>query len=368
MTEIARDYRSALALITAHPDGRFSVTKDGAIQHERNWALLPFGQKARKTEQLQRDAQVGTRLMEMYSQALVEGAPGTVDPVSLDVAARFIQACEAQRQHAGAAAAAGGAAAAGPALHTRTPSAPQAWAMSQLGVNATDNRGRVKEALRQRGLRPNDLIDQVKYAKSICNSRSPAQLTAFNAACMGGGDVGFRVIYEHPECLDEATELAARDAIYAQHAAPLIDSILSRMMDQKESWMQEKLRADPDFDQAELELLWTSRVSSTTAGVQSHADLSRVRSLSSGDTLKQLSRFVEEARFFGLTADQAMGAIRIWMGDSTEPLSTEWERNPAKAPDVNELSTLFMLLDQESVPLTDAQANAILKYLPPAST
>lgn len=370
MTEFARDYRSAIALISAHPDGRFSVTKDGAIQHERNWALLPFGQKARKAEQLQRDAQVGARLLEMYGQARNEGIPGLIDPASQEVAARFIQACEALRQGAGASAALPGLGVgqAGPALNARTPSTPQAWAMSQLGQSASDNRSRVKGALRQHGLSANDLIDQVKYTKSICGSRSAALLKAFNAVCMGGGDVGFRVFYEHPECLDEAIDLATREAMYAQHAKPLIDGVLSRVTDQKEAWMQDKRRADPDFVQAELEMLWASRVSSTTVGVQSHAELSRVRSLSSGDTLQQLSRFVEEARFFGLTADQAMGAIRIWMGDSEVPLSAHWEQHPARAPDINELRTLLMLLDRDDVPLTDAQANAIVKYLPPPST
>jgi len=58
----------------------------------------------------------------------------------------------------------------------------------------------------------------------------------------------------------------------------------------------------------------------------------------------------------------------VCLDEAAEPLATEWERNPDKVPDVNELRPLFMLLDQESVPLTDAQANAILKYLPPAST
>lgn len=370
MTEFARDYRSAIALISAHPDGRFSVTKDGAIQHERNWALFPFGQKARKAEQPQRDAQVGARLLEMYGQARNEGIPGVPDPASQEVAVRFIQACEALRQGAGASAAVPGAGVgeAGPALNARTPSTPQAWAMSQLGQSAPDNRSRVEGALRQHGLSANDLIDQVKYTKSICGSRSPALLSAFNAACMGGGDIGFRVFYEHPECLDETTDFSTREAIYAQHAKPLIESTLSRMMGQKESWMQDKRRVDPDFDQAELEMLWTSRVNSTTAGVESHAELSRVRNLSSGDTLPQLGRFIEESRFFGLTADQAMSAIRVLMGDSKEPLSAQWDQHPAAAPDVNELRTLLMLLDRDEVPLTDAQANAIVKYLPPAST
>lgn len=54
----------------------------------------------------------------------------------------------------------------------------------------------------------------------------------------------------------------------------------------------------------------------------------------------------------------------VCLDEATEPLATELDRNPDKAPDVNELRPLFMLLDQESVPLTDA----ILKYLPPAST
>ena len=363
MADIARDYGAAIALLQSHPQGHFVADASGGIK--RQSAVEHFFRQ-RGVAQRQVDAEIGRNLIALYEKALVGAGNGgsPTDPRQLQVAARFINAYNAQRNQPSAP-----ASGVGSPLTQRKPSVPQSTSAGQPALAVDPGTARlqaVTASLATRGLAADTYVAYVRNLSELAAGFSPAELSAFNGFGLGLGNVVFRTFYEHPECGAAEVDAATRQARYAEHSGEQIARAKQQAVDGKEAWIAQQLANNPSAQRAELEDDWDMALPLRLLVFDTDKSIDG-RIKSNGDHTLALGRYVARARELGLTTEQAMTPIRLWKGLGDKPLQEEWQSGRVEAPELDELSAIAALV-QQGIPLTERQANLVNHYLPPLSS
>lgn len=356
MSNIARDYQSAVALISASPNAHFTVHADGGISKESRIKAF-FGH--RDVEHRKMDAKVGEALVTMYEQARTQaaGAQALVEPHQLEVVARFIRAYDQARAAAGHA----DQAATEGVFGGRSPSIP-AQGPTDAG---SKHRLALQKILAANGLRPAGMVDYVQRLQQAASGFSPEALHRFNRFALGGGNTIFRVLFNHPECTDPSVSAEERHTRYKACARPHIEATKAELMRGKDAFLQ--LRMDQEFTAEEAQAYWEEYVLSINATMELNATLDYQLD-NIGDCLVELGAYIAAAKQNGLTQDQAMTPIRLWMSaGKTDTLDAIWQANPDLAPPLAELGLVARLIEQE-IPLSNNQALLAMDYFPGASS
>ena len=375
MPETARDYRHAIRLIESNPAVNFRVTNDGGIQRDSSKHFPMLG--GRKVEQLRRDAEVGKALIKLYGQAVTSdsAAPGEAPPINprqLAVVERFMAAYD-QIYGGPAGGGQGRSASQAPGLLSRTPSIGGASDLSATALvdsndPGTRNLQKVQSALEQNGLKASSFVDHVKTLYRVVEGRLCSDLEAFNAHTLGGGNVIFRALYDRPQFLKPVSSEATvdyLDEVFAQTKRGFVAKARRQIEDTKDLWIAEHLVPGTDFE--ELEQNWQDMLPIRVRALEAGGSLSDIRAKLGPQACAALSDYISDCHAEGLKVDHAMTPIRIWMGPQAQTVERAVQLNPNLLPDMRELRVLCQLVEQ-GMPLTDLQANALLKYMPPPSS
>ncbi|NBO77352.1 MAG: hypothetical protein EBV28_10250 [Betaproteobacteria bacterium] len=346
MPETARDYRHAIRLIETNLAVNFRVTNDGGIQRDTSKHFPMLG--GRKVEQLRRDAEVGKALIKLYGQAVTSGSSAQgqaplINPRQLAVVERFMAAYD---QIYGGPADGGQvrSASQAPGLLSRTPSIGVASDLSAAALVDSNDLYRVVEG-------------------RLCSD-----LEAFNAHTLGGGNVIFRALYDRTQFLKPVSSEATvdyLDDVFAQTKRGFVAKARRQIEDTKDLWIAEHLVPGTDFE--ELEQNWQDMLPIRVRALEAGGSLSDIRAKLGPKTCAALSDYISDCHAEGLKVDHAMTPIRIWMGPQAQTVERAVQLNPNLLPDMDELQVLCQLVEQ-GMPLTDLQANALLKYMPPPSS
>lgn len=357
MTAIARDYASAVSLIAANPKAHFSVDADGAI-HQESRIKTFFGH--RDVTQQKMDTAVGEALLQMYETALSHPTEGSttlalVAPRQLDVVARFIRAYDQSRASA---------------QHTRQkPLAPLTGRSVTVTLHEPTDAGSkhlqsFQKVLSANGMAPGDMVDHVQRLQKTAAGFSPAALKAFNDFSLGGGNLIFRVLFNHPECTDPALSTEERHARYQICAKPYVEAAKAKLAQSEGAFVQARIAegSSPEDAQSDWDLKWASTSMMLDINGNLHHQLS-----SGADCLADLGRYIAEAKNQSLTEDQAMTPIRVWMDGNPETLESIWQAKPDEVPALAEIALVARLIEK-GIPLSDEQAQMAMQYFPPKSS
>lgn len=351
MSAVARDYASAVALITAHPNAHFRVDADGAIRKESAIKAF-FGHRDVMHQQM--DVAVGEALLQMYDSAMAQPAEARgglelIAPRQLDVVARFITAYD--RFHA--------------AQQTRQNAAPAPLTDRSVTVKVhepTDAGSKhlktFQNVLSANGMAPGDMVDHVQRLQNAAAAFSPATLNVFNNFALGGGNLTFQVLFDHPECMDPSVSSDERLSRYEACAQPYVAAAKAAMVQSEEAFIQSKV--DDECSLEDAQTLWAVKLESTLQMMDTNGTLRH--QLSNGlDCLVPLGDYIAEAKKQSLTVEQAMTPIRLWMGSSHDTLASIWQAQPERAPALAEIGLVARMIEK-GIPLSDAQANLALDF------
>jgi hypothetical protein len=358
MSEIARDYAAAVALISASPSAHFTVGADGGIRKES--AIKSFFGHRPVTEQ-KMDEAVGEALLQMYDRAVAQSAGSgrgldLVAPRQLDVVARFIVAYD--RMHA----------AQQQARHNPSTASLTDRSVKVQVHEPTDAGSKhlqtFQQVLSANGMAPGDMVDHVQRLQKAAASYSPATLHVFNNFALGGGNLTFQILYNHPECMDPTISADERHTRYQNCARPYVAAAKAKMAEGEHDYVQAQLAEG--FPPEEAQSLWELRLESTNSMFDTNGNLHH--QFSSGlDCLVPLGRYIADAHQQSLTVEQAMTPIRLWMGGNPDTLESIWQTQPDKAPPLAEIALIARMVEK-GIPLSDAQADTALKYFQPKSS
>ncbi len=357
MTAIARDYSAAVALIAAHPNANFHVDADGAIHQESRIKAL-FGH--RDVAQQRMDMAVGEALLQMYETALAQPAKAgrtlaLVAPRQLDVVARFIRAYDQSRDSV---------------PHDRQkPLAPLTGRSVTVTLHEPTDAGSkhlqsFQKVLSANGMAPGNMVDHVQRLQKTAAGFSPAALKAFNDFALGGGNLIFRVLFNHPECMDPALSTEERHARYQICAQPYVKAAKEKLTQSEGAFVQARIDegSSPEDAQSDWDLKWASTSMMLDINANLHHQLSN-----GADCWVDLGRYIAEAKKQSLTEDQAMTPIRVWMDGNPETLESIWQAKPDEAPALAEIALVARLIEK-GIPLSDEQAQMAMQYFPPKSS
>lgn len=358
MSDIARDYAAAVALIAANPSAYFTVGADGVIRKESAIKSF-FGH--RPVAQQKMDEAVGEALLQMYDRAMAQtaGSGGGMDlvaPRQLDVVARFIVAYD--RVHA----------AQQQARHNPSTASLTDRSVKVQVHEPTDEGSKhlqtFQKVLSANGMAPGDMVDHVQRLQKAAAAYSPATLNVFNNFALGGGNLTFQVLFDHPECMDASISADERHVRYQNCARPYVAAAKAKMAQSESAFVQAKLAEGSSLEEAQM--LWEMRLESTNRMFDTNGNLHH--QFSSGlDCLVPLGRYIADAKQQSLTVDQAMTPIRLWMGGNPDTLESIWQTQPDRAPALAEIALIARMVEK-GIPLSDDQADAALQYFQPKSS
>ncbi|MEY2729379.1 MAG: hypothetical protein RL584_505 [Pseudomonadota bacterium] len=373
--EIARDYRHAIRLIETNPAVNFRVTNDGGIQRDTSKHFPMLG--GRKVEQLRRDAEVGKALIRLYGQAVTsdsaaQGEAPLINPRQLAVVERFMAAYD-QVYGGSAGGTSGRSASQAPDLLSRRPSIgsapdPSAAALSAPQDPGTRNLQMVQSALEKHGLQASSYVDHVKSLFRVVEGRLRSDLLAINEHALGGGNVVFRALYDHPEFLNPVTTEAAVDYLndaFEHTKRGFIAKARREIEHTKGQWIAEHMTPGADF--AEMEQAWQDILPTRVLALEAGGTLADIRAKMGTRAWAALSDYIRDCHAEGLKVDQALTPIRLWMRPQDQTVERASEHDPSLRPDIAELRVLCQLVEQ-GMPMTDSQVTALLKYMPPPSS
>jgi len=361
MSDIARDYRAALALLRSNPTAHFVAVAGNGIRTE---AAVTRTFAARGLKQVQIDAEVGRVLVALYNEA-VEIGHEAVDPRDIDVAARFVQAYEAQRLAAGGPSV-------GPPLRARSASRSASDAVTgpvEAGrsarpptrhpaqVRATD----MRMALERFGF--DHFGRYVRALTSLAQTRSSRDLQTINAAALGAGNIMLKTLFDRPECTDPQLPRELRREAYARYAPRFVQAAKAQYEASLPALLEQKVAQTGEDERDDL---WQTIQANVPLQHRLFELASDTRNVDDAD-FDAIVDYVRDAQNLGLSVDGAMIPIRMWMGDADTPLGETWKAEPSKAPDLALADMLGDLMDKTGH-LTEEQFRDMKPYLPPTST
>lgn len=379
LTTTAYDYKAAIDLMAAHPSAHFTVTADGGIRKESAVAHR-FGHRG--VEQLQRDAEVGKALIEMFGrQVLIESATahpkdalspsGLVNPRHDASVARYIAAYNQRRQQ-------------DQAFEANSPDANTYSMLNRMASIPAGSRApcldpgslnlrTVQQALAKQGLSPGEVVSQTEKLVDLARAHTPAQLSAFNRHTMGLGSVTFKALFEDPSLLDapglaEPVQVAERAARFQGLAERATDELKQSMLNARDQWIIDRWRQGGSTG-GELMEHWITIQQTNAPELEAVPKrFGKLVADAGPEVLQALQAYLLQAKSHGLSAEQAMLGIRLFMGNQAQQtLNQVWQAEPQRAPQLDELRLLARLVD-EGVPLTEQQRQDFMQYLPPSST
>lgn len=378
-TKTAYDYKAAIDLMAAHPRAHFTVTADGGIRRE-SAVDHRFGHRGVTT--LQRDAEVGKALIEMYGrQVLLESATahpkdalspsGLVNPRHAVSVAHYIAAYNQWRKQ-DQAFEANSPDADTYSMLNRMASIPAGFEAPRadpgsLGLIAA------QQALAKQGISPGEVVIQTEKLVELAQGYTPAQLSDFNRHTMGLGSVTFKALFEDPSLLDaeglaEPTQVADRSARFQGLAERATDELKQSMLNARDQWIIDRWRQGGSTG-GELMEHWITIQQTNAPELEAVPKrFGKLVADAGPAVLQALQAYLLQAKAQGLSAAQAMLGIRLFMGNQQDQTLAElWRAQPHRAPNLDELRLLARLVD-EGVPLTEQQRQDFMQYLPPSST
>ena len=295
------------------------------------------------------DASVGEALLAMYEHARTQPASAQeaqdlVEPRQLEVFTRFMRAYDQARAASGTP----GLAPADAAFGGRSASIPA----SEPTDEGSQRLRAMTAVLAANGVTPSGMVGYVQLLQQVASGFTPEAFHRFNRFALGGGNTIFRVLFHNPQCMDASVSTEERHTRYKACARPYAERATAESLRGEAAFLQ--LRMDQGYTAEEAQAYWEQKVLSVNAVMEINSTLEHQLG-TVGDCLVELGSYIALAKQHGLTEDQAMTPIRLWMSGKTDTLDSIWRANPDLAPPLAEIGLVARLIEQE-IPLSNDQA------------